>query len=89
MSLMKRPLWQQHLDSNSPQITVTQFRANCHAIMQAVHDGRIAEIVVTKHGTPLAKIVGCKPVEPSMFGFAKGKIVLFGNVFSTDERWNA
>jgi hypothetical protein len=33
--------------------------------------------------------VPCEPIEPTMFGFAKGKLTIVGDIFSTGERWDA
>jgi len=77
------------IDPGSLEIPATEFKAKCLAMMQAVHDGRAAEIVVTKHGKPLAKIVPYELARPTMFGFAKGKIAFTGDVFRTGKAWDA
>lgn len=48
-------------------------------MLKAVHHGRVTEIVITKHGNPLAKLV---PI-------AKGKVAVLGDIFSTGEAWDA
>jgi len=89
MVYMKRPFSPLLIDPGSLEVPATEFKAKCLAMMQAVHDGRAAEIVVTKHGKPLAKIVPYEVTRPTMFGFAKGKIAFAGDVFQTGERWDA
>lgn len=88
MVIMKRsysPLVEQ---VGSIEVPATEFKARCLAMLAAVHDGRAAEIVVTKRGKPLAKLVPIEDRVERFCGFAKGKIAVFGDIFSTDEGWN-
>lgn len=65
------------------EISVTQFKATCLAVIDRVM--RTGEpIVVTKHGKPAA-IVSAPPSEkkkPSQYGSAKGKITIRGDIVS-------
>jgi prevent-host-death family protein len=86
---MKRPFSPLIVDTGRLEIPATEFKSKCLAMMQSVHDGRATEIIVTKHGRPLAKIVPVEPANRTMFGFAKGKIRFDGDIFETGERWDA
>jgi len=86
---MKRPFSALVASASALEVPATEFKAKCLAMMQAVHDGKAAEIVVTKHGKPLAKIVPCGSVGQSLFGFAAGKLTIIGDIFATGEVWEA
>ncbi len=83
---MKRPFSPLVIDTGPLEIPATEFKAKCLAMMQSVHDGRVAEIVVTKHGKPFAKVVPVEPVRRTMLDFAKGMIEIKGDIFSTGEQ---
>jgi prevent-host-death family protein len=89
MVIMKRPFSPLVVGAGVLKIPATEFKAKCLAVMQAVHDGKAAEIVVTKRGKPLAKIVPYKSVDRSLFGFAAGKLRIVGDVLRTGEVWDA
>jgi prevent-host-death family protein len=56
-----------------------QFKATCLAVMDEVQKtGR--EIIVTKRGKPVAKMVSLEPAKDEIFGFLKGKIKFKGNI---------
>jgi prevent-host-death family protein len=56
------------------------FKAKCLSVMDDVHNGH-GEIVVTKRGKPLVKIVPVKPEKPeSIFGFLKDKAKIVGDI---------
>ena len=67
----------------------TEFKAKCLAVMQALRDGKAAEIIVTKHGKPLAKVVPYEAADRTLFGFAIGKLRAHGGLFETGEPWEA
>ena len=65
------------------------FKANCLAIMEEVKAKR-ETIVITKHGTPVAKLVPLDTQSDEIFGFFKGKGSVTGDVVSpalTAEEW--
>jgi prevent-host-death family protein len=65
------------------------FKANCLAIMEEVKAKR-ETIVITKHGTPVAKLVPLDTQADEIFGFFKGKGSVTGDVVSpalTAEEW--
>jgi prevent-host-death family protein len=56
-----------------------QFKATCLAVMDEVQKtGR--EIIVTKRGKPVAKMVPLEPAKDEIFGFLKGKIKIKGDI---------
>ncbi|MGH7707704.1 MAG: type II toxin-antitoxin system Phd/YefM family antitoxin [Vulcanimicrobiaceae bacterium] len=86
---MKRPYSPLVERAGPIEIAATEFKARCLALLAAVHDGRTKEIVITKHGKPLARLVPIDDRPESFCGFLQGKIEILGDVFSTGERWNA
>ena len=66
------------------------FKAKCLHLMDEVQKYR-KEIVITKFGKPVAKLVPVEAKEPpSPFGCMKGTIKIHGNIVaSTGEAWFA
>ena len=70
------------------QIGAGQFKAQCLQLMDQVQQSR-KEIVITKHGKPVAKLV---PVEESaaqsVFGYLQGTVEIVGDIVSPlEEDW--
>lgn len=70
------------------QIGAGQFKAQCLQLMDQVQQSR-KEIVITKHGKPVAKLV---PVEESatqsVFGYLQGTVEIVGDIVSSlEEDW--
>ena len=70
------------------QIGAGQFKAQCLQLMNQVQQSR-KEIVITKHGKPVAKLV---PVEESaaqsIFGYLQGTVEIVGDIVSPlEEDW--
>lgn len=66
-----------------------QFKAKCLKLMDEVGKTR-AEIVITKFGKPVAKLVPVETPKPrSFFGCMKGTIKIHGDIMSTGEKWFA
>lgn len=58
------------------------FKAKCLSVMEDVHNGH-GEVVVTKRGTPLVKVVPIKPQKAdSIFGCMRGEFEIVGDVVS-------
>lgn len=89
MVIMKRSYSPLVERAGSIEVPATEFKARCLAMLGAVHDGRATEIVVTKHGKPFAKLVPIEDCTEKFCGFAKHKIAVLGDVFSTGESWDA
>jgi prevent-host-death family protein len=62
-----------------------KFKTHCLSVIDDVYN-RHEEVVITKHGKPMARIVplsakdDAKPDE--IFGFARGKIKIIGDIIS-------
>jgi prevent-host-death family protein len=56
-----------------------QFKAKCLKVMDEVQAKRIP-VVITKRGKPVVKIVPAGPKQDEIFGFAKGKIKIKGDI---------
>lgn len=72
------------------KIAATEFKAHCLSVMDRVARSR-EEVVITKHGRPVAKLVPIDaqaPVDP--FGFLAGSVSGIGDIVSPiGEDWNA
>jgi prevent-host-death family protein len=62
------------------------FKNTCLSLMDDVRDGR-KEIVITKHGQPVAKLVASDTAAPSAFGFLRGTVTGHGDIVAPD--WDA
>lgn len=67
-----------------------EFKAKCLKLMDRVNKSH-EEIVITKHGKPIARLVPVEPVETkSAFGFLKESISINGDITEPiDENWDA
>jgi prevent-host-death family protein len=62
------------------------------AVLEA--DGRVrdrrCEIVITKRGKPVAKLVPVEEKQPDIFGYMKGTVTILGDIVGpTGEVWDA
>lgn len=69
------------------------FKAQCLALLDDVRDSH-TEIIVTKRGKPVAKVVPIEEAQPykSSFGHMKGTVIQHCSdeeLFSTGEVWEA
>ena len=72
------------------RIPAGEFKAKCLKLMDQVREsGR--EIVITKRGKPVAKLVPLEPKErPPLFGCMKGTFEITGDIVSPiDVEWDA
>jgi len=67
------------------------FKTHCLSLIDDVNDSG-EEVVITKRGRPLAKLVPIEPKEPeSIFGFLKGQVKIVGDIVSpivSPEEWD-
>ena len=70
------------------EIAAGQFKAQCLKLMDQVKQTR-EEIVITKHGKPVAKLVPISERSSrSIIGFMKGSVQVTGDIVSPlDEDW--
>jgi prevent-host-death family protein len=75
-------------ESGAP-IPATAFKAHCLEWMDYVHDtGR--EVVVTKHGKPVAKLVPVAVGSQDLIGCLRGTVTYHGDIIApTGETWEA
>ncbi len=67
----------------------SEFKAKCLKLMDEVQKTG-EEIVITKNGKPVSKLVPYRTKPATLFGLHRGKINSGGKeIFSTDEKWDA
>lgn len=70
-------------------IPAGEFKAKCLKLMDDVQKNN-REIVITKFGKPVAKLVPVKIKKKSPFGFLKNSVIIKGDIISpTGVKWNA
>ena len=70
-------------------IAAGEFKAKCLALLDEVQQKR-GEIVITKRGKPVAKLVPVETGHRSIFGRMKGTMEITGDIISpSDEVWEA
>lgn len=63
------------------------FKNTCLALMDEVHDHH-KQVIITKHGDAVAKLVSPDTDVPSAFGFLRGTLLAQGDIVSPDmETW--
>jgi prevent-host-death family protein len=71
------------------EIAAGEFKAKCLALLDEVSERR-EEIVITKRGTPVARLVPIDNTPPKIFGRMAGSVVITGDIVnSLDEEWDA
>ena len=58
-----------------------EFKARCLKLMDEVRATR-REIVITKRGKPIAKLVPIEEKAPTLFGRLKGTVTIHGGIIS-------
>jgi prevent-host-death family protein len=64
------------------------FKAQCLGLLDEVQQQR-KEIVITKRGKPVARLIPVDEKPPTIFGRMKGTGRILGDIFSTGESWEA
>lgn len=59
------------------------FKDTCLQLLDRVHDGEV-EVVVTKRGEVVARVVPPADQAPSAFGFLRGTLLAQGDIVSPD-----
>ena len=71
------------------EVKASVFKDTCLGLLDQVHDLEV-EVVVTKHGAPVARLVPEDVHAPSAFGFMRGTVLAHGDIVSPDfEAWGA
>lgn len=64
-------------------MNATQFKAQCLSVLDEVGAGE-GEVIITKRGKPVARVVPVAPVRKSSRGILKGKVKIVGDIVNTD-----
>lgn len=72
------------------QMAAGEFKSHCLQILDQVRDSR-TEVIITKRGKPVAKLVPVDPEEPEpIFGRMRGTVKIHGDIVGpTGEVWDA
>lgn len=71
------------------RIGASEFKAKCLQLLDEVQRSR-KEILITKRGRPVARLVPADETTAPVFGRMKGTIEICGDIISrTGERWDA
>jgi prevent-host-death family protein len=71
------------------EIAAGEFKAKCLALLDEVSQ-RHEEIVITKRGTPVARLVPINDTPPKIFGRLAGTGKITGDIVSPiEEEWDA
>jgi prevent-host-death family protein len=69
------------------QVAAGEFKAKCLHLLDEVQRTR-KEIVITKRGKPVARMLPVEQQPPSVFGRMKGTVEILGDIVaSTGEQW--
>jgi len=68
------------------QIGAAKFKEHCLALLDEVDP---EGIVITKRGTPVAKLIPFAAESASLIGSLAGKLKIKGNILSTGRDWDA
>jgi prevent-host-death family protein len=75
--------------AKSSPMPAGKFKAQCLKLMDEVRD-RHCEIVITKRGKPVAKLVPFEDKRPDIFGYMKGTVTILGDIVGpTGDIWDA
>ncbi len=71
------------------ELPATEFKAKCLAYLDQVAQTR-AEITLTKHGRPVARLMPVEEGEPVLFGRLAGTVQVRGDLLAPiGETWEA
>jgi prevent-host-death family protein len=71
------------------EIAAGEFKAKCLKLMDKVQQTG-EEIVITKRGRPIARLVPCREAHQLVFGYLAGTVHVKGDVITPiGEAWNA
>jgi prevent-host-death family protein len=69
------------------EVPAGTFKNTCLQILDDVRDRRV-EVVVTKHGKPVARVVPMDEAPRSSLGWMRGTVEIVGDIVSPDfEEW--
>lgn len=69
------------------EVPAGKFKNTCLQLLDDVHNRRF-EVVVTKHGKPVARVVAVDEAPRSSLGWMRGTVEIVGDIISPDfEEW--
>lgn len=74
------------------RVGVTDFKAKCLALIDAVASGKLDRVVLTKHDKPIASVTALTDEVPELWGALAGTVRIPPGVDLTDptgEQWDA
>jgi prevent-host-death family protein len=70
-------------------VTASEFKARCLQLMDEVHDSG-EEIVITKRGRPVSRLVPYRERPATLFGLFAGEMKILGDIIEPiDVEWEA
>ena len=72
-------------------ISATEFKAKCLGLLDEIQKSG-GELVITKHGKPVAKLVSAAPAPPkTLRGAWKGRVRIVGDIVNVNfsDEWEA
>ena len=67
----------------------SEFKAKCLSVLDQVEKGG-GNVVITKHGRPVAELVPHQGPRPKLLGMLKDRLFVTGDIISPiDVEWNA
>ena len=66
------------------KLSATEFRSKCHSLVNEVATGK-KELIVTKRGEAVVKVISYREKPESLFGIAKDDIVIKGDIIDPIE----
>ena len=71
------------------KIEASEFRVKCQKLMDEVADSG-QEIVITKNGRPVSRLVPYREKPKSLFGIDRGRFTIVGDILGPlDVEWDA
>ncbi len=72
-------------------VTASQFKDRCLSLIDEVNETG-EEIVITRHGKPVARLIPAKKPVPEMWGRYREQVHIVGDIMSSgapDQEWEA
>ncbi len=77
------------MDKFQNEVSAGEFKAKCLKLMDEVRE-RHKELIITKHGKRVAKLVPVEEKAPELFGFLQGSMNIKGDIMAPiNEDWEA
>jgi prevent-host-death family protein len=78
-----------YAESGADWVSAGDFKTHCLNLIEQVRQER-GEVVITRYGRPVAKLVPFEESPVSMIGYLAGSVTAYGDLISPiDEEWDA